>query len=201
MDYRRYSEYTSIPDSEFIRGKVPMTKEEVRTVTISKLHLGSNKVFWDIGSGTGSVSVQAAIMYPGLRICAIEHDPEGIELIKKNMDKFATDGIEVIEGDAPDCFAHISGRAPDAAFIGGSGGKLEQIIEKLYELNDHMRIAVNAVTTETVIAINNIMKQYPIKDRDVIQMYVSREREIGNLHLMEAQNPVYIAVFDLNGDR
>lgn len=198
MDYKNL---TAIPDAEFIRGKVPMTKEEVRTVTISKLRLGKDKVFWDIGSGTGSVSVQAAIMYPGIRICSIEHDPEGISLIHKNIEKFGTEGIEVIEGEAPDCFDRIADRIPDAAFIGGSGGRLEEIIAGLSSLNKNMRIAVNAVTTETVMAINKIMNEYNVVDRDVIQMSVNRERKVGNHHMMEAQNQVYIAAFELNGDR
>ena len=105
-----------IPDDAFIRGRVPMTKSEVRTVSISKLHLKKGSVLFDIGAGTGSVSIQAACVCPECEVWAVEKKPEAAELIRQNIDCFAADAVTVVEGTAPDCLQGLP--APTHVFIG-----------------------------------------------------------------------------------
>jgi len=116
-----------IPDAEFIRGNVPMTKEEVRAASISKLRLEKDSVVYDIGSGTGSVSVEIARLSKGIKVFAVDSNPEAAELTKKNLEKFALKNAEVVQGEAP--FALESLPFPTRAFIGGSDGKIMEILD------------------------------------------------------------------------
>ena len=107
-------------DEWFIRGKVPMTKSEVRTVSLSKLELYEDCEFWDIGAGTGSVSVEAAVSCPGIHVCAFEYKEEAVELIRANCEKARTEAVTIVPGKAPETFAQVSVHRPDRAFIGGT---------------------------------------------------------------------------------
>ena len=116
-------------DEWFIRGKVPMTKSEVRTVSLSKLELYEDCEFWDIGAGTGSVSVEAAVSCPGIHVCAFEYKEEAVDLIRANCEKARTEAVTIVPGKAPETFAQVSVHRPDRAFIGGTTGQMREILD------------------------------------------------------------------------
>lgn len=182
-----------IADEEFIRGKVPMTKKEIREVSICKLRLHPGAVVYDIGSGTGSVAVEMAEMSPDIEVFALEQKPEAIELIEKNKEKFRLDNITVIQTKAPEGLMDL--KMPTHAFIGGSGGKMKEIIETLYQINPGMRIVINAVSIETLCEIKEILMAYPVCDTEFVQLQVSRVKELGAYHMMQAENPIFVCAF------
>ena len=181
-------------DSEFIRDKVPMTKEEVREVSICKLRLTDKALVYDIGSGTGSIAMEMAGLSPDLKVYAIERKPEAVALIKKNKEKFKLDNIEVIEAEAPEGLDELP--KPTHVFIGGSGGNLNEILNTLYSMNDSMRIVITAVSLETIVQIKDILSAYPIANEDIVELQVNRSKVIGKYHMMQAENPVWICSFD-----
>ena len=115
-----------VPDEAFVRGKVPMTKEEIRCVALSKLRLGETSVVYDIGAGTGSVAVEAARMAFRGHVYAVERNPEGLKLIRENQEALRAAGLTVVSGEAPEALEGLP--APDQVFIGGSGGRLSEIL-------------------------------------------------------------------------
>lgn len=181
-------------DSEFVRDKVPMTKEEVREVSICKLRLTDKALVYDIGSGTGSIAMEMAGLSPDLKVYAIERKPEAVALIKKNKEKFKLDNIEVIEAEAPEGLDELP--KPTHVFIGGSGGNLNEILNTLYSMNDSMRIVITAVSLETIAQIKEILSAYPIANEDIVELQVNRSKVIGKYHMMQAENPVWICSFD-----
>lgn len=184
-----------LSDNDYIRDKVPMSKEEIRQLSICKLHLHKDTVVYDIGSGSGSVAVEMARMAPGIKVYAIELKDEACQLIRKNVDKFMLENVNVISGTAPDALENLP--VPTHVFIGGSGGRLEDIIKKLKSYNSPIRIVINAVTIETISEINSVLKKYEIENADVIQVTVSKAKKAGDYSIMQGQNPVYIATFEL----
>ena len=181
-------------DTAFIRGKVPMTKEEVREVSICKIQLHQEAVVYDIGSGTGSIAVEIAGLSDDLKVFAIEKKEEAAALIKQNKAKFHLENIEVAETSAPEGLVELP--APTHAFIGGSGGELKEILSLLYQKNPEMRVVINAISLETICEIKEILSMYPIKNEDIVQMQVSRTRIVGNYHLMQSENLVWICAFN-----
>lgn len=182
-----------IPDDAFIRGKVPMTKEEIRTISISKLHLTNHAVLIDVGSGTGSVAVTAALQHPGISVYAIERNKEACDLILRNKEKFHCSNITVTEGVAPDDFNLSS--TPTHAFIGGSGGRMKEIIESLLSMNPAMNIVINAVSLETLNELMQIETEFEVEDFDIVSLSVMRSKKVGNYHMNAAENPVWICSF------
>lgn len=186
-----------IADEEFIRGKVPMTKKEIREVSICKLRLYPGAVVYDIGSGTGSVAVEMADMSPDIEVFALEQKPEAVELIEKNKEKFHLDNITVIRTKAPEGLMNL--KMPTHAFIGGSGGNMKEIIETLHQINPGMRIVINAVSIETLCEIKEILMAYPVCDTEFVQLQVSRVKELGTYHMMQAENPIFVCAFTFGG--
>lgn len=180
-------------DEAFIRGKIPMTKEEVREVSICKLGLYKGSVVYDIGSGTGSIAMEMAGLSDDVTVFAIEKKPEAVTLIEENKASFGLENIKVIQADAPDGLIEL----PKAthAFIGGSGGNLEAILQTLYGINPRMRVVLNAITVETICKIQELLMQYPVEHEEMVQMQVSRTKVAGRYHLMQAENPVWVCVF------
>ncbi len=188
----------SLKDDEMIRDSVPMTKEEIRDISISKLHLKSDSVLYDIGSGTGSIAVASALLSDDINVYAIEMKDEAIELINKNKDKFMLDNINVIKAKAPDGLKKL----PKAthAFIGGSSGNMKEIIMALRDINLGMRVVINAVSLETIGEISSILNDFNIENEEIIQVQVDRGYKAGSHRLMKAENPVYICAFDLGDE-
>lgn len=179
-----------IPDTEFLREKVPMTKEEVRTVSLSKLHLEEDSVCYDVGAGTGSVSIEMASRAWNGKVYAIEKKALAVELLKKNREKFAVKNLEIIEGTAPEALENLE--PPTHAFIGGSSGNMETILRLLLEKNPSVRIVINCIALETVSETLQCLKTLPVKEEEILQISVSKGKSVGNYHMMMGENPIYI---------
>ena len=178
-----------LPDEAFERGDVPMTKQEVRAAVLAKLAVRPEDILWDVGAGTGSVSVELALAAPRGRVYAVECRPEGCALIKANREKFRTRNLVLVEGLAPAALSDLP--APDAVFIGGSKGSLAAIVDAALDKNPDARICVSAIALETLSAA---VAALTAKGRtvQVSQIAVSRAKAVGGLHLMMAQNPIYL---------
>lgn len=175
-------------DQEFIRGKVPMTKEEVRAVSLAKLGLYKAKTFLDIGAGTGSISIEAALSYPDLQVTAVEEKEEALDLIQANREKFKLENLEIKPGHAP---IALSGPF-DCIFIGGSGGSLEEVLDWSYDLlGPGGRMVLNFILLE-----NAKKTQTWAKDRglawQVRSLSVNRLRKLGKGHYWKPENPIII---------
>lgn len=178
-----------LPDEAFERGDVPMTKQEVRAAVLAKLAVRPEDILWDVGAGTGSVSVELALAAPRGRVYAVECRPEGCALIKANREKFRTRNLVLVEGLAPAALSDLP--APDAVFIGGSKGSLAAIVDTALDKNPDARICVSAIALESLSAA---VAALTAKGRtvQVSQIAVSRAKAVGGLHLMMAQNPIYL---------
>lgn len=183
-----------LPDDGFSRGKVPMTKSEVRCVSVAKLRLHRDAVCWDIGAGTGSVSVEMA--FAADHVYAVEQNPEGVALIHENQKRFGLSNITVVEGRAPEVLADLP--APDSVFIGGSGGQLSEVLAEVFTKNPAARVVLNAITLETLAAVFALQATLPIANLEIVQMQVSRGETLGRYHRMAAQNPVFVIAFGGN---
>lgn len=179
-----------IPDAEFVRGAVPMTKAEVRAVTIGKLALQSDSVVYDIGCGTGSVSVEAALQAPAGRVFAIDQNREAVALTMQNRKRFAAWNIEPILGAAPEALAALP--APDAAFIGGSGGALAAIVRAVLAKNAQARLVLNCISLDTLAQALRLLASLPVAEPEIVQIGVAKARNAGAHHLLMGQNPVFI---------
>ncbi len=190
------------PDTAFIRGSgengvVPMTKSEVRAVCLSKLELTERSVCWDIGAGTGSVSVEMALRAKKGEVYAVERRADAAGLIRENAARFSVGNLKIIEGPAPDACAGLP--APTHAFIGGSSGNMREIIRLLLEKDPHVRIVATAVSLESAAELNECSKEFPFTDTETVLVQVARGRKAGDYNLMTGQNPVYIFTMQNRG--
>ncbi|OEG61982.1 MAG: precorrin-6Y C5,15-methyltransferase (decarboxylating) subunit CbiT [Halanaerobium sp. MDAL1] len=179
-----------IPDGYFIRDEVPMTKEEVRAVIISKLRLKKDQTAYDIGAGSGSVSIEMALALEKGTVYALERKNKALNLIKKNVKKFKLNNIEIIETEAPVGISDLPD--VDRVFIGGSGGQLAAILAAVdQKLKDAGRIVLTAVTINTLTtAVQELEKlNYQL---DIVNIAVTRTKNISNYQMFRALNPVYI---------
>ncbi len=176
-------------DEWFIRGDIPMTKSEVRAVSISKLELYRDSIVYDIGAGTGSVSVEAALQVPEGHVYAFEQKEEGCTLIRANVKKAGVKNLTIVSGKAPESLSGYP--APDRVFLGGSGGNMEKILDFVTELNPAVRIVINVIALES---LSEAMAWFRKRgwEPEVICMQVSRSEQRGPYHMMQAQNPIYI---------
>ena len=182
----------SIPDEEFTRGDAPMTKSEVRALSVAKLKLSDDSVIYDIGAGTGSVSIEMALVAVNGNVYAIEKEDPAADLIEVNKLKFKTPNVQVIRGLAPEAMSDLP--VPTHAFIGGSSGNLKDIVGCLLEKNPDIRIVINSVTIETLEETTQVIREFGLVEEEITCINVSKARKLGKYHLMTAQNPVYIAV-------
>lgn len=179
-----------LPDSCFVRGKAPMTKSEVRAVTISKLRLTEDARVLDIGAGSGSITVEAALMATKGQVWGIERKDDALEVFRSNISHFGLNNITAIKGLAPDDL-------PDENFtgivVGGSGGQMPAIVDYCAShLEIGGRLVINVITLENLGLAIEAIKRGPFEELDIIQMQVSRGRPVGHLTMMEALNPIYI---------
>ena len=179
-------------DETFVRGKVPMTKEEIRILSVAKLQLTEDAVVYDVGAGTGSVSAECARLCTSGCVYAIERNPEGIALIRENAKQLKLSNLIPVEGLAPDAMEDLP--VPTHAFIGGSAGNMGKIIDVLRAKNPDIRIVINTIALESISEVLGILKERKI-DADIVQICASRSRTLGRYHMMTGQNPVYIISF------
>ena len=180
----------SLADDDFLRGKAPMTKEEVRALVISKLRIARDHVVWDVGAGTGSVSVEAALAAVRGTVYAVERNAEAIELMRRNRQAQGASNMVIVEGLAPEALNGLP--APDRVFIGGSAGNMDAIFETVLAANPRARLCATAVTLETLSELLDCLKKRGMGNADIVQVAVSRADCVGPYHLMRAENPVYI---------
>ena len=178
-----------LPDAAFIRGKTPMTKQEVRAAVLAKLAVRPTDTLWDVGAGTGSVSVELALAAPAGRVCAVECDAEACDLIRQNRAKFAVQNLHLTEGLAPAALAGWP--APDAVFIGGSKGSLRAVVDAALAANPDARLCISAIALETLQEAVAALTAHGLTAQ-VTQIAVSRSRAAGSLHLLMANNPVFL---------
>ena len=187
-----------LPDDFFVRAKVPMTKQEVRSISISKLSPRSTDIIYDIGAGTGSVSVELALIAKNGKVWAFERNPEAIELIRMNSKKLNVQNLEIIEGEAS---AEIKETpAPDCVFIGGSGGNLHSMLDTIYLKNKEARLVINAITIETLSSALDYYKNKSDYEIEIVNVFCARSQKIGSYNLMKAQNPVYVISANRKGE-
>ena len=184
--------FPGIANEEFIRDKVPMTKEEIRILTMCKAKIRPDNIIWDIGAGTGSLSIEAALLAPQGEVYAIEKKDLAVDLLHQNIAKFKLeDKVKVIATEAPKGLDELPNC--DVVFIGGSGKHMFEILDIIdSKLNEGGRIIVNAVTIQTISEITTYMKQKENYTYESIQVQVNRLRQIGSYDMFNAQNPVYI---------
>ena len=179
-----------IQDEEFIRGKVPMTKAEIRAMVMVKAGIVPTDKVADIGAGTGSISIEAALAARDGEVFAIERNPEGIQLIGKNAEKFGCSNIHTICGVAPEA---MDGLPPlDVIIIGGSSGNMHEILNRAESLlSKGGRIVLTAVTAETTGEIVKEFEGRPFR-MEGFQMQINRLRKLGHYHLYNPLSPVFI---------
>lgn len=180
---------SGIPDDEFVRDKVPMTKSEVRALVISKLGIAPENIVWDIGCGTGSVSLEMALQCYNGAVYAIDNNPAASVLTRRNSVKFHCDNITVKTGSAPDEIADFP--APDKVFIGGSSGNLRGIISAALNKNSAAGIVVTAVSLETLHEAAEALSENEIEP-EITQAAITRTKKIGSHTMLAAENPIFI---------
>jgi precorrin-6Y C5,15-methyltransferase (decarboxylating) len=167
-----------------------ITKREVRLLSLAALAIRPDSIVWDVGAGSGSVAIEAALLAPEGRVYAIEVDPEGVDLCRENLRAHAVDNVRLVEGRAPEALADLE--APDAVFVGGSKGDLAEIIRvSLERLDARGRLVVNAITLE------NVGEAYrAFRDRDLLPevfvLNVARGEPLAHYLRYEALNPIHV---------
>lgn len=167
-----------------------MTKAEVRALVLCKAKIATDAMVIDIGAGTGSLSVEAALMAPQGHVYAIEREPEGIALIEANSKKFKVENLTAICGAAPKALDNLP--QADTILIGGSGGSLPAILENCdLLLKETGRLVLTAITLETVTNALSLLSQKNY-EMECFQMQVNRLKKVGSYHMFDALNPIFV---------
>ncbi|WP_370742984.1 precorrin-6y C5,15-methyltransferase (decarboxylating) subunit CbiE [Ruminococcus callidus] len=177
-----------LPDSAFLRNRSPMTKEEVRAVILSKLRLKPDAVVWDLGAGTGSVSIECARMCPFGEVYAVEYKPEALDILEQNKTRFQTENLQIVAGRAEEQVQHLP--VPDCVFLGGSSGAAKQLVAGLRQLRQPVRLVASAVTMETQAELFPLLQELP--QFEVVQLAVGCGKTVGNYHVLEGNHPVLL---------
>lgn len=179
-----------LADDAFVRGKVPMTKEEVRELAICKLRILPASTVWDVGAGTGSVSVEAARAAYAGHVLAVEKNDEALVLLAQNKARFDLSNLTIVAGEAPGALAGLP--VPDCVFVGGSSGRLRSIVCAALVANPCVRLCVAAITIETLLAALECIRELGLANVDIAHVSVAKAHEAGPYHLMRAHDPVYL---------
>jgi len=192
LNYNKERKMYHIKDEEFLRGKVPMTKEEIRFVSLGKMEMKDDDICLDIGGGTGSVSMEMARFARNGKVFVIERNDEAVELIHKNKEKLGLENITVIKGMAPDGLKDVNTKF-NKIFIGGSAGNLVEIIKYSYDnLVEDGILVLNFIVLENIFTAVEELKKYDFKDVDICQLIVSKNRKVKDFNMMMAENPIYV---------
>lgn len=180
-----------IEDTEFIRGKVPMTKQEIRILTLAKADIAEKDFVVDVGAGTGSLSIEAARIAKSGYVFAIEKNPDAIELISQNVEKFSADNVIIIHAEAPEGLRQVP--RIDVAIVGGSGGKIIEILDTIdAKIKIGGKIILNFITVQSLAACLDWLKNHSDYKYDAAQVQISRLQFVGAYDMYKAQNPVHI---------
>lgn len=182
--------HAPVRDRMLTRGNVPMTKEEVRWVSVAKLAVRPRDTVWDVGAGTGAVTLELARKASDGMVYAVERNPEAIALLGENRQKLGGYNVQIVEGKAPDALVDLP--APDAVFVGGSGGQLRRILEIAREKNPAVRVVVNAIALETLHEAGTALANLGFTGIETVQLSAARGKAVGAYTMMTAQNPVFI---------
>ncbi len=180
---------TNLRDNDFIRGKAPMTKEDIRWLSACYLGIDDNDIVYDIGAGTGSCAIEFAGHAKDGLVFAVEKEDEAFELININKKNLKRHNVISIKGSAPEILADLP--APDKVFIGGSSKTMKDIFKIVYEKNNHVKITVTAITLETIASAVDAFKDYNIEP-DIVCINSAKSKKAGPYHMMMGNNPVYI---------
>src|SRR3989304_6879242 len=188
----RLPTFFGIPNSEFSHSKGMITKEEIRVISLSKLKLKTDSITWDIGAGSGSLSIEAAMLTNNGKVFAVEKDVVRIRHIEKNKKKFNAANLEIIHKNAPHGLKNLP--APDAVFIGGGGKDVAKILDVCSKrLKQGGRIIVNAITLETLAAAAGFFRSKGW-NTETISVNIAKTQDVASLHLFNAYNPVFVVV-------
>lgn len=187
---------SGFPDSLFTRGEVPMTKQEVRAAVLAKLAPGSSDILWDVGAGTGSVSIELALAASWGRTYAIECNEKACDLIRINREKLGAWNLRLIEGAAPQALDGLE--TPDAVFIGGTKGSMENVVDLVLDRNPKAKICISAICIETLYQAVKALQNRSIQP-EVTQISISRGKAAGSLHLLMANNPIFLIAGNCDG--
>lgn len=191
MSNREHYLVPGIPDDQFLRGEVPLTKSEIRCLTLSLLRLAEGQRVLDIGAGSGGLSIECALLLKKGSVCAVERDKEAVELIKANLAHFEVDNVTLVEGEAPEALQGLG--SFDRIMIGGSGGNLSAIIEASREmLTPGGVLVINCILFETLSASLELLKSSSFESISFIQAAIARSRQIGGGTALQPLNPVFI---------
>ncbi|ATW28127.1 precorrin-6Y C5,15-methyltransferase (decarboxylating) subunit CbiT [Candidatus Formimonas warabiya] len=178
-----------IPEHYFKRGKVPLTKTEVRVIALAKMRLQPDSLVLDVGCGTGSITVEAALHCPKGRVWAVDMDEEAVQLSRENAEKFDLSNVEIIQGPAPECLPDLNF---DRIFIGGASNQLEEVVRYAKEhLAVNGILVANTILLDSTYKILKLLEEHGFKEMECICVNISRgEKHSG--WMMKALNPIYI---------
>ena len=194
----RQNPFISRKDQDFIRGNVPMTKEEIRVLSLDKLQLSEESVCYDIGAGTGSVSAEMAIRARRGKVYAIEKNPEAIKLLQANQKKFLLEQMEIIEGAAPDILKDLP--APTHVFIGGTSGNMKEILQTVFDKNPAARVVINCIAMQSCAEALRLVQMFSDGEEEILQVFVSKGHKVGSYTMMKGENPITIFAFTGKGE-
>lgn len=179
-----------IYDKDFVHGELPMTKQEVRAVSIAKLQLKEDSILIDVGAGTGTIGIESATYIKTGKVIGIEKEEKGLDVIRENIKKFNLDNYFLIHGRAPQEIPNIN---YDRMFIGGSTGGMKDIVAHFVQYSKkNSRLVINTITLETLNTTMEILKEFGFKEIEVVNMMVSRGKKVGPYTMMYGENPIYI---------
>ena len=186
----------ALNDEDFIRSEhIPMTKKDVRTLSLSALSLSEDAVVYDIGSGTGSLTVEIARHCTNGTVYAIDANEHALALTQKNCAHFALENVVFVQGRAPEVITTNALPPPTHVFIGGSNGALAETCKTVLSFNPMARIVAHFVTLESLAAFHALITTLSVRDVEIKLVSITKSEQAGQFHLLKAQNPVYIASF------
>ncbi len=181
-------------DGEFLRAQdgpaVPMTKAEVRAVSVSRLRLRADDTVYDVGAGTGSVAIEAARLCRWGRVYAVERSPRALDVLRGNVARFGLHNVSLVPGEAPGALGPLP--PPAAAFVGGAGGQMEAILAALLEKNPSVRLVANVIALESLTAALRAFERFGLQNVEIVQLGVARAKPVAGYRMMLGQNPVYV---------
>ena len=180
-------------DSEFLRNRTPMTREEVRWIALGKMGLSADSVVWDVGAGTGSISLECARQCPAGKVIAIEKNPEALKILYQNREHLRAGNMEIIEGIAPEAFEGL--QRPTHVFVGGAGRDLSGILEKICRYGAGIQILIACVTLETMTEAYRLLDSMEgLRRKEIVTIRIETARPVGSYHLMEGGHPVTLVI-------